>query len=1100
MSNTANTIGAKWLGSLAVVGLLFTHTVLSETAQPMRFKRLSLDEGLSQSAVMSITQDQAGFMWFGTENGLNRYDGYDFRQFKRQSTPEGALKNDFILSTATDLDGNLWIATDGGGLAKRAPGDDAFQIFRHDASDPRTLASDTLQKLHVDESGTLWIGTRGAGLDRLDRGSSTFLHYRHQDNEGASLSSDSISAIYADRSKNLWVGTDKGLNRLDLVTGDVIRFQHDPADPRSLSDNRVLNIFQDRQGSLWVGTASGGLNRFEGANAGFTHFTHDPANPASLSNNQVEAILEDTGGRLWLGTADGLNLMDRRSGQFARFFNDPADPESLSDSYIISLFQDRGGMLWVGTKMAGLSNWNPRSWRMGHHEVRADDTGAIANVTAFAEDRDGKLWIGTFGAGLNVMDRSSGTASRFAGNADGSISDERVMALLADHQGMLWVGTMGGGLNRVDTVTGQVKTYRRDSADATSLSSNGIMSLFEDRRGNIWVGTFGGGLSRLDPNTETFQRFLHDPSNSSSLSSPRATAVAQDHTGAIWVGTDGGGLNVLTAEDAGFRPYRHDPADAGSLSSDTVYALHVDAKGVLWVGTRAGLNRVAAVAADRIVFEHVSQADGLANDVIYGVRSDTNGDLWLSTNHGISRYNPDTGEIKNFHRSHGLQAEEFNFGAHYRNRAGELFFGGASGFNAFYPEQLDVDSTPPPIVLTALEKFNEPAETTVPFSALSELKLGYADDVVSFQFAALDYAAPEQNRYAFMLEGFDKEWMELGNRRLVTYTNLDKGDYVLRVKAANSDSVWNDAGPAITVSVAPAPWETWWAYTLYCLAGALVIAGVWAAQQRKLAKEAEYSGRLEQEVRERTQDIADRNLELEDLNERLQQASLTDPLTGLRNRRFLFEEAPKDIQMVRRAHDRREEEGENADDLVFVMVDLDHFKPVNDSCGHDAGDKMLLQVKDALLQACRASDVVIRWGGDEFLVIGRQTKAGDAETLAERIRSRIAQQVFALGDGQVARTTASIGYACYPFVHAQPDALSWEQVLSLADAAMYRAKESRNAWVGFSATDFSENAEDLYQTAKQNADELVARGELEIKASLSSTDETAITRRLHSVS
>ena len=341
--------------------------------------------------------------------------------------------------------------------------------------------------------------------------------------------------------------------------------------------------------------------------------------------------------------------------------------------------------------------------------------------------------------------------------------------------------------------------------------------------------------------------------------------------------------------------------------------------------------------------------------------------------------------------------------------------------------------------------------------------------------------------------------MDLGQRRLVTYTNLAKGDYVLRVKAANSDAVWNETGPAIALSVAPAPWETWWAYLLYSLTGTLVLVGVWAAQQRKLKQEAQYSSRLEQEVRERTQDIADRNEELENLNERLQQASLTDPLTGLRNRRFLFEEAPKDIQMVRRAHERRSQDGEPADDLVFIMVDLDHFKPVNDSCGHDAGDKMLLQVRDALLNACRSSDVVIRWGGDEFLVIGRQTKAGDAETLAERIRSRVAQQVFALGDGQVARTTASIGYACYPFIHAQPDAMTWEQVLSLADAAMYRAKESRNAWVGFCATDVSENAEDLYQTAKQNADELVERGELEIKASLPPTGDTSITRRLKSV-
>ena len=1091
MSKTQLTIGAKWLVALAAVSLFHTANVSADNARPMRFERLSLDEGLSQSAVMAITQDDTGFMWFGTENGLNRYDGYVFRHFKRQRTGDGVLANDFIPAVATDLDGNLWIATDGGGLAKRAPGSERFEVINHDASDPRTLGSNIVQKLHVDEYGTVWVGTRGAGLDRLDRGSNVFLHYRHHANDPDSLSSDYISAIHADRSKNLWVGTDRGLNRLDLVTGDVTRFAHDPNDARSLSDNRVVSIYQDRQGTLWVGTAGGGLNRFEPHNGGFTRFTHDPADPHSLSHDQVEAMLEDEDGRLWVGTADGLNLLNRRDGEFTRYQNDPADPESLSSSYVISLHQDRGGVLWVGTKTAGLNKWNPRAWRMGHHVVRNVDDAAIANVTSFTEDRTGRLWVGTFGAGLNVLDRNTGAATPFTG-----LSDDRIMALLEDHEGLLWVGTMGGGLNRVDPNTGAVKVYRRAKDDPTSLSSNGVMALFEDRRGNIWVGTFGGGLSRLERRTDVFRRFEHDPANPASLASPRATAVAQDHDGTIWVGTDGGGLNRLTSENAGFRAYRHQPNDPDSLSSDTVYALHVDAKGTLWVGTRAGLNKALVTADGDIAFFNMTQANGLANDVIYGIRSDAEGNLWLSTNHGLSRYNPTTGAIKNFHRSHGLQAEEFNFGSHYRSRRGELFFGGANGFNAFFPDRLEATPAAPAIVLTSLEKFNEPLALDTPYSDLRNLELGYADDVISFEFAALDFAAPEQNRYAFMLEGFDKGWMELGQRRLITYTNLAKGDYVLRVKAANSDAVWNEAGPAISLSVAPAPWETWWAYTLYCLVAALALLGVWAGQQRKLAKEAEYSGRLEQEVRERTQDIADRNVELENLNERLQQASLTDPLTGLRNRRFLFEEAPKDIQMVRRAHERRDADAEPADDLVFVMVDLDHFKPVNDSCGHDAGDKMLLQVRDALLQACRASDVVVRWGGDEFLVIGRQTVAGDAEALAERIRSRVAQQVFALGDGQVARTTASIGYACYPFIQSQPDALSWEQVLSLADAAMYRAKESRNAWVGFCATDFSENADDLYQTAKQNADELVERGELEIKASLPPTGETTVERRL----
>jgi diguanylate cyclase (GGDEF)-like protein len=551
----------------------------------------------------------------------------------------------------------------------------------------------------------------------------------------------------------------------------------------------------------------------------------------------------------------------------------------------------------------------------------------------------------------------------------------------------------------------------------------------------------------------------------------------------MWVGTDGGGLNVLAPGAGGWRGYRHDPGDPHSLSSDTVYSLHVDAAGTLWAGTRAGLDRMRVHADGSARFEHLTEKHGLANDVVYGIRPDASGDLWLSTNHGLSRYNPRNGWIKSYHRSNGLQAEEFNFGAHYRSRAGELFFGGPNGFNAFVPGALELNMQPPPVLLTSIAKLNTPLASAVPHHRLQQLELGYDDDVVTFEFSALDYTAPERNSYAYMLEGFDRDWIAAGQQRRVTYTNLDRGRYLFRVKAANSDGVWNTAGVALPLTVEPAPWETWWAYLCYAVAALSVVFGVFYAQHRRLAREEEYSRRLEHEVSQRTLELEERNTELQAANRKLQEASLTDALTGLRNRRFLFEEVSKDVDIVRRIHEdaRRGAKHEDIADLVFIMVDLDHFKPINDTCGHAAGDELLLQVRDALVQACRSSDYVIRWGGDEFLVVGRHTNYGESEALAERIRSRIESKAFGLGNGQVAHTTCSIGYACYPFVQGQPDLLGWEQVLGLADRAMYEAKQTRNASVGFRATAKSAQCERLYQKLQQDPAALAREGFIEVR-------------------
>jgi len=1068
-------------GLLSVALLCVSLSAMAFTPQSMRFDRLSIEDGLSQSNVKAIVQDSTGFLWFATENGLNRYDGNSFRQYRRDRTSHDTLESDFVHDVSLDASGNLWIATDGGGVARWNAANDNFTIMRHDPDNPGSLADDNVLAVLADSRGWVWMGTRHNGLDRLDIRTGEITHYRHNPDDPSTLSHNDIFDVTIGPEGEIWIGTQGGLDRLDPESGEIVRFQHNPREPLSLSDNVVQALLVDEAGTLWVGTRTGGLNRFDKQSSGFERFAHDEEIRDSLSDDSVQVIFEDSDRRLWVGTSSGLHLMNRQDGSFKTYVHDPTDNTSLSNDNVVSMFQDRSGVLWVGTKFSGISKWNPRSWSFGHHEARQGEPGGLSSshITSFTEDHGGRLWIGTFGGGLNILHRSTGTTDymRHDPRDLSSLSADRVMALVTDRAGMIWVGTMGGGLNRIDPLTRETQVYRHDPDDPNSLAANAIMSLFEDSVGRIWVGTFGGGVSRLDEQDGRFTNFPPDPDNPTSLSGGRATAITEDARGTVWVGTDGGGLNALNPATGNWRRFLNDATDPASLSANTVYALHVDARNQLWIGTRAGLDRFVREPGQPVHFESLTQRDGLDNDTIYGVRSDRNGQLWLSTNYGLVRFNPSDGQIRNFHRSHGLQDEEFNFGAHYANVRGELFFGGSNGFNVFDPARLELNTTPPPVVLTAFAKLNSPVQTSVPYENLASIDLAYSDDVVSLEFSALDFVAAEQNRYAYMLAGFDKDWVDAGSERRFSYTNLDAGQYSLRVKAANSDGVWSEP-IELPFHVAAPPWRSWWAYLLYVLGLGAAVFWYIRSQQLKLEREAEYNRRLRIEVQERTQELAERNEELQVANLQLHQASHTDALTGLRNRRYLFDEISKDIDLVQRnmtnvADGRRRSTNS---DIVFVVVDLDRFKPVNDNLGHVAGDEMLLQVRDAMLEACRSSDVVIRWGGDEFLVVARDTSREDAAKLVERIRSRIEEHVFALGHGSSTRTTCSIGFAAYPFLKERPDLFDWEQVLNIADIAMYRAKEYRNAWSGIYCAHWNGSSEELLTSIKADAPKLAEEG------------------------
>jgi diguanylate cyclase (GGDEF)-like protein len=1064
--------------------LCLAFAALSHATPPLSLQRYSLEEGLSQHAVNAIAQDNEGFMWFGTEDGLNRFDGYEFRQLRHVRGDASSLPAPWIYSLAATEDG-LWIGTDGGGIVFRNARTGKLEA-------PAALSdADWLQRarsLARDRLGRLWIGTRDDGLAVYDVRSQELRRFTSKPGDAQSLTDDSINSILILRNGDTLIGSNRGVDRISGTTLAVTRITL-PVDVAGDQGVRVRALTESPDGMIWIGTDAG-LVRFEPRGAQWKVYRQNAENSAdksgastSLPSNRIGALLIDTAGRLWVGTMRGLAWLNTATDTFASYSRDVTEPRSLPDDYIVSLFEDRGGSLWIGTKTGGLAKWNPRTWSFGHSRASEAEGFTDRNITSFAEDPQGRLWVGTFGKGINVLDRATSQVTpvrHVAGNRN-SLSDDRVMTMLETTDGSVWVGTMSGGLNRFDPTTLRAERFQHDPSVPTSLAAPGVMSLLEVDT-QVWAGTYGGGISRFDTRSRRFDNLRPGPEDGLHLSSDRVTALARDRAGRVWIGTDGGGLNIWDAKSRRIHYYKRNAKQLDSLSDDTIYSILVDDIGGVWIGTRAGgLDRVLnpGEAPNNLRFENYSEARGLPNNSVYGLRADGTGNIWVSTNFGLARLDHKTGAVQRFHRLHGLQAEEFNFGAHYRDRSGRLYFGGTGGYNAFYPEVLEFNERPPRVVLTQFLKLNAAGDVGVPEERIERLQLGYKEDVITLRFAALDYADPRSNRYEYKLDGFDENWVRADERRAATYTNLPGGHYVFRVRASNSDGVWSTQDLALPIDVAPSPWLSKWAFFGYTIVAMLMLLGVWYAQQRRIARAAALRLELEQQVSDRTYELAQRYRELEDANRRLEMASYTDTLTGLANRRYLMQQFPRMLA---------EPKGSNG--LAIMIIDLDALKPINDQHGHAAGDEIIIEIAKTLRAAIRPDDMLARWGGDEFVVVAQAQHVEHATMLAERIRERIAKLKCVLPKGAIVRTSCSIGLTCLPFVPRKPEAVSWEHAIKIADLALYRAKRGRNAWRGWFGTDAVAQLNSVIAAVESNVDGLIANGIIIEHSSTRGSDDT----------
>jgi ligand-binding sensor domain-containing protein/signal transduction histidine kinase len=810
----------------------------TETPDQAEFEHISVEHGLSHSSVNCILQDQQGFMWFGTDNGLNRYDGYDLLVFQ------------------TDPDGD------------------------------RGLSHETVTSLVEDQTGGLWIGTRG-GLDRLDLETGRFSHYRHDENNPHSLISDQILVLYQDSAHRLWVGTSGGLDRLDQDAQGFVHYRADADGPDHLPDNRVLSAYEDSSGILWIGTW-GGLASWSPERNGFIHHQLAAPDATGLRHNAVHAIVEDSDGELWIGTGgNGFYRFNRQTGRFRRHLVDPEDVRGFAQNRVLAIHQDREGLLWLGTDGGGLYQFDRDGNPLTAYQKDPQDSASLSSnyVNAIYESQHGVLWVGTSGGGVNKLDRDKHAFTLYqADPADpSSLSHNRVLALSADEEGILWVGTDGGGLNRFDRPSGSFTHYTYDPDDLRSLSSNRVSAVHPGRDGKLWIGTWGGGIAELDPKKGRFTRYQADPLDAHTLNSNTVHAIHQDREGMLWVGTDAGldrfdptvgrfigflaldvevraihespqgdiwfgtddGLGRFDREHGRVTKYRTASGYASTQSRNDVNAIHQDGMGMLWIGTQGGLSQFDP---DTEVFTHYGEKDGLAHDAVRAILEDDQGHLWISTAGGLSRFDPSTGVFRNYDVSDGLQGYEFTR-ARCRSRDGMIFFGGINGFNALDPNSIRGNPHPPPVFLTALAKGGREVSNGSRIGSVEHVRLTWPDNALEFSFVALNYHQSEKNLYAYRLEGFDREWNAAGTRRFGRYTNLPGGTYNLSIKASNNDGIWNELGTSVKVTVVPPFWAAGWFRGSVLL---LVIAGAWAAYRLRVRGIEARSLQLEKVVADRT--------------------------------------------------------------------------------------------------------------------------------------------------------------------------------------------------------------------------------------------------------
>ncbi len=1061
----------------------------------MRLEHVTVPEGLSQSTVFASTQDARGFMWFATQDGLNRFDGHHIRTWHHSSTDDNSIAHNEVLVMLADSAGYLWLGYLNG-LDRFNPETGQATHFTPrlraaaNAAALENPGDQVISALQEDANGNIWVSS-SSGLYRYDPASAEFSRVAMP---------DTISTFPAISLA--------GRERIHLAAGHCL---YEISDGDSVLQNACLDDPSENLTSLdtdgqilWAGGRQG-LYRYDLSEPGFRRFPLTDAGSDKSRYSRVTDILygDDV---IWIGTDSGLRRFDPDAESMEQFQVDFGDPDGLVSQTINDLFRSRDGVVWIGHDL-GVSRFSPRVAGFGHQFTRAQSGkfGADNIVSAILQAKDGNIWVGTAHHGIFIQDPDTGALRHLQhepGNPD-SLGDDRVLALLEDFSGRIWIGT-GKGISVWQPEGQGFHHITFAPATGEGAAQNRVFALYEDHAGGILAGTQTGAWRLEEPDSGNLagSRFVPlEGLPESFLDSLLAVeTIYEDLRGNLWLGGSAG-LAVRPSGSEIFEHYRHDPERETSLSDNEINAIYEDYDGSLWVGTTAGLNRAwQPEQGGPYRFTRITEADGLVDDYICSILGDRLGHLWLATNHGLVRYHPTRNRFEHFFYSDGLQHDEFFVNSAYDSRDGSLFFGGVNGYNHFQPEQIGNVRGYPDLALTEANASGREIRLPMQKVGQVELEIGIDESLVSLAFSALDYSTPEIIEYRYLITPLMDQWLAMGPRRTMTLAALAPGSYRIDVQARHKGNDWPQESFKVFLRKQGGFWQQTMPWLLLGVTLVLLLTlALWLWRRNLVLRNHTLREQLqaERKVRVRLEDarqeieleqvkledeLRDRDFEISGLRREMDEQSYLDAVTGLRTRETILQGLEQQCRHLLESWQGKT--GGDREFLSFLMIDIDDFSFINEHHGMVAGDHVLHQVAETLRSACFGEDVLVRWQGQRFLVVAQMRDLQHQTFLAERIRNFISARKFDLGNGSKIDITCSGGFSSYPFVKNAPAALDWEQAMDLAEQALSIAKNnSRNAWLGIRANEATPVAE-LPAKLAFELGTLVSKGEVDAVTSI----------------
>lgn len=764
-------------------------------------------------------QDRYGYLWIGTQDGLNRYDGHSFKVFKNDPFDSTSLSHNWIWSVMEDSHGDLWIGTFQG-LCKYVRSEDKFIQYYHSLHDSKSISGDRTNVIITDKKGRLWISSWGNGLNLYDEKTNSFQRFLYDPANIYSLSDNSIRTLFCDQEGTIWIGTwNGGLNRV-IEDDKGIRFQRYriPEDQKFAGGNQITSIAEDKNGNLWIGNYESGVTIYDRTRNQFRQLP-------DFFPDDVNKIICDTHGDLWIGTNHGLRYFNSKTGKFYTYQHQPDNPSSISSNTIYSLYEERSGILWVSAN--GLDKYDPHKNLFQLYRKDASSNASMEEnyIYTFCEDDEHNIWIGSEDGPVSVFNPQS-KLFRTVNITDnkGNIATN-VQRIIFDGR-YLWMASFNSGFIRYDKKTGKAKFFLGTHPSALGKLAF-IKEVLMDYDSTLWIGTYDNGLLHYNPKTDGVEHFRVDRNDlENSIGSNFINALYLDHKKVLWIGHWGGGMSRFDRGTRRFKNYIYDRKNKFGLSDQAVSSIIQHDDSIYWICTHTGLNKLNVNTGK---FTHFFEKDGLANNVTYEMLPDNDGNYWISTNNGLSRFNPETLTFKNYNESDGLQSSEFNANAALKTSWGDLMFGGVNGFNVFNPQAIIENTTPANLVIHAYSIFDK---TYLPKPGIA---LSHNENYITVSFSAIEFSAPDKIKYSYKLEGFENEWSEPDAQDEAHYTNLDPGEYVFKVRASNPDGYWTEPSSMIIV-IHPPFWETWWFISLVVVFSTALVFGIHRYRLRQSLK------------------------------------------------------------------------------------------------------------------------------------------------------------------------------------------------------------------------------------------------------------------------